>query len=298
MANTGWTVSAVASRLGVAPATLRTWDRRYGIGPSAHSAGSHRRYTTDDIKRLEHMRQLILSGMSPGDAARTCTGDVIEEGGRHGGGNVIPLPQSEGSVRGLARAATALDGDACAAIVRESLDSHGVAWTWEKLVTPVLVGLGKKWETQGTGIDAEHVLSNAIQPALIGYMATCQISLPGTVLLACAPEELHSLPVWATAAALAERGVPTRVLGARVPARAIAHAMSVTRPAGVFVWSSMPATGDPATLNDLPSLRPAPTIMAAGPGWQDPLPEHVIRIASLTEAVTRLTRVGGEASSL
>jgi transposase-like protein len=34
------TVAAVASRLGVAPATLRTWDRRYGLGPSEHTAGA------------------------------------------------------------------------------------------------------------------------------------------------------------------------------------------------------------------------------------------------------------------
>ena len=34
------TVAAVARRLGVAPATLRTWDRRYRLGPSAHLAGS------------------------------------------------------------------------------------------------------------------------------------------------------------------------------------------------------------------------------------------------------------------
>ena len=39
----GLTVAAVARRLGVAPATLRTWDRRYGLGPSEHSAGSQRR---------------------------------------------------------------------------------------------------------------------------------------------------------------------------------------------------------------------------------------------------------------
>ncbi|MGI9196332.1 MAG: MerR family transcriptional regulator, partial [Candidatus Nanopelagicales bacterium] len=39
----GLTVAAVARRLGVAPATLRTWDRRYGVGPTEHAAGSHRR---------------------------------------------------------------------------------------------------------------------------------------------------------------------------------------------------------------------------------------------------------------
>ena len=33
------TVAAVARRLGVAPATLRTWARRYGLGPSDHPPG-------------------------------------------------------------------------------------------------------------------------------------------------------------------------------------------------------------------------------------------------------------------
>ena len=63
-------VAAVAKRLGVAPATLRTWDRRYGLGPSEHTAGSHRRYTADDVARLVIMRRLTLDGVAPVDAAR------------------------------------------------------------------------------------------------------------------------------------------------------------------------------------------------------------------------------------
>ncbi|TGJ94402.1 MerR family transcriptional regulator, partial [Actinotalea fermentans ATCC 43279 = JCM 9966 = DSM 3133] len=63
-------VAAVAKRLGVAPATLRTWDRRYGLGPSEHTAGSHRRYTADDVARLVIMRRLTLEGVAPVDAAR------------------------------------------------------------------------------------------------------------------------------------------------------------------------------------------------------------------------------------
>ena len=66
----GLTVAAVARRLGVAPATLRTWDRRYGLGPSEHRAGAHRRFSAVDLTRLEHMRRLVLAGLPPGDAAR------------------------------------------------------------------------------------------------------------------------------------------------------------------------------------------------------------------------------------
>ena len=67
----GLAVAAVARRLGVAPATLRTWDRRYGLGPSEHSAGAHRRYSDDDVARLMVMRRLALDGVAPVDAARS-----------------------------------------------------------------------------------------------------------------------------------------------------------------------------------------------------------------------------------
>lgn len=46
------TVSAVARLIAVAPATLRTWDRRYGLGPSLHKSGTHRRYGHEDVLRL------------------------------------------------------------------------------------------------------------------------------------------------------------------------------------------------------------------------------------------------------
>lgn len=63
------TVAAVARRLGIAPSTLRTWDRRYGIGPGGHVPGRHRRYSADDVARLELMQHALLRGVSPADAA-------------------------------------------------------------------------------------------------------------------------------------------------------------------------------------------------------------------------------------
>ena len=63
------TVASVARRLGIAPATLRTWDRRYGLGPSSHVEGEHRRYSAKDLARLTLMRKLIIQGYSPCDAA-------------------------------------------------------------------------------------------------------------------------------------------------------------------------------------------------------------------------------------
>ena len=73
------TVAAVAHRLGVAPATLRTWARRYGLGPSEHTAGAHRRYTPVDLARLQTMRRLTLEGVAPGEAARVALAEPVVE---------------------------------------------------------------------------------------------------------------------------------------------------------------------------------------------------------------------------
>ncbi len=72
------TVSAVARRMGVAPPTLRTWDRRYGLGPSGHTAGAHRRYTSGDVARLLVMRRLTLEGVSPADAAKIAKATLVQ----------------------------------------------------------------------------------------------------------------------------------------------------------------------------------------------------------------------------
>jgi DNA-binding transcriptional MerR regulator len=76
------TVAAVARRLGVAPPTLRTWDRRYGLGPSAHTAGAHRRYSPGDVARLMVMRRLTLEGVSPADAAKIAIATPVSDSGQ------------------------------------------------------------------------------------------------------------------------------------------------------------------------------------------------------------------------
>ncbi|PWI43039.1 MerR family transcriptional regulator [Streptomyces sp. ICBB 8177] len=67
----GLTTGEVARRLGVAPTTVRTWDRRYGLGPDAHTGGRHRRWTVVDVARLERMCALTATGIAPAEAART-----------------------------------------------------------------------------------------------------------------------------------------------------------------------------------------------------------------------------------
>lgn len=312
----GLSVAAVARRMGVAPATLRTWDRRYGVGPSEHRAGAHRRYTAADLARLDHMRRLVIAGVPPADAARAALNGVhlavvpvdasVDDGrdgngrdgnGRNGGGRVVALPGSGPSARGLARAAQSLDGQACADIVTASCEEHGVVWTWDQVIVPVLIGIGEQWSASGRGVEVEHLLSVAVQDAFGSCVRTSPAPVTSrVVVLACAPGEMHSLPLWAVAAALAERRISARMLGASLPIDALASAVQRLGPAAVFVWAQLPEMADPGVLSALPTMRPATSVLIGGPGWATDLgelPVDVARVTDLSDTVDRIAHAVG-----
>ncbi len=300
----GYSIGAIARRLGVAPATLRDWEFRYGIGPGGRSAGGHRRYQPADIARIEHMRRLVLDGMPPGEAARVALATESAAEPARGepdpaawgaGGRSLPLPGQPPQARGLARAALALDAPAIARMLDRALDSSGVVTTWERLAMPVLIAVGERSAANGTCIDVEHLLSAQLLAALAARAGRLAEPLNArTVLLACADGEEHSLPLYALAAALAEHGVRTTMLGARTPPPALADAISRIGPAAAFIWSQTAATGDPAQFGGIARQRPPLRLFTAGPGWRGTAPGGRA-VNSLSEAVQQAREAVGAA---
>jgi MerR family transcriptional regulator, light-induced transcriptional regulator len=331
------TVAAVARRLGVAPATLRTWDRRYGLGPTLHAAGAHRRYSRSDIARLEAMRRLVLDGVPPADAARLAGEQVSPPGGddspppgpsgrlggsavaaglraggsagatglRSGGpaagaraggpgGRVLALPGGSGEVRGLARAAMALDSATIRTAVERALVEHGVLLTWTELLCPVLVAVGDRWASTGEGAEVEHLLAETAGSVLRAVSSAPEPRNGRPVLLACVPEEQHSLPLAALAAALAERGIGTRLLGNGLPAPALGAAVRRTGPAALLLWAHLARFADVSVLDGMPLLRPPVAVLAGGVGWIGRrLPARVTYVPDLASAVGLVSRAVG-----
>src|SRR6478672_9060452 len=70
----GWPVGVVSERLGIAAPTLRSWDRRHGVGPSLRTSGNHRRYTELDMRRVRLMARLTARGVPAQSAADSVLG--------------------------------------------------------------------------------------------------------------------------------------------------------------------------------------------------------------------------------
>ena len=370
-------VAALARRLGVAPATLRTWDRRYGVGPSGHTPGRHRRYGAEDIARLELMQRALLRGASPAEAARyalqatpqpgprarTATqprkggrersgrpsvrlaaptmpglavveplpgmaatdpagaaesqdlgppsllidtavidngvaaamvadndtedgstdpssngfgalvaeGDYLPAPGRRAasGGRGLKLPGASRAARGLGRAVLAMDSPGAQRLLADAFDYLGVPGAWAEVVAPVSEAIMARWETSGLGMEIDHLLRECVLAALI--RVTPVISSPRNarpVLLACVPREPASLPLYALVATLAAREIGTRMLGAALPADALATAIRRTAPAAVVLWAQAPRYADTQLPARLPTNRVRCRLLLAGPGWR------------------------------
>lgn len=259
------TVAAVARRLGVAPATLRTWDRRYGLGPSTHEAGEHRRYCPADLMKLTLMRRLISAGVAPSDAAEKAK---KAKGAVKLSKIVREFEVREDVVAGINKALQAFDIAFVEETLRTELEVHGVEEAWHEIIVPTLIAIGESWEESGQGIEIEHAFSETLKKVFRERSGECEAPVNGhPVLLAAVGEEQHSLPLHALQAQLCELGIKTHFLGARTPFEAVAATITRLAPPAVFLWALLPSNADPDFYRQLPMVRPAPRILLGGPGW-------------------------------
>ncbi|HEX5255800.1 MAG TPA: MerR family transcriptional regulator [Mycobacterium sp.] len=269
---TRYTVGAVAHRLGVPTATLRSWSHRYGLGPIEHAPGKHRVYTESDITALRHMSELIAQGAN----ARSAASAAMQA--------LVPPPTQ---TTALLAALFALDELSAGRILERHLRHYGVLETWDFLIRPVFAEIDNQQAAGERCIDIEHFLSWTVVSCLQRSPVT-PTDTP-TVILACTEEDRHTLALEALRAALSERGHAALMLGAAVPAAAIIDALTRRPdPIPVVLWAQTHSTADAAAIKAIRAARAR--VMAAGPGWDSMrLPTGVTQLHSLDDAIQRLT---------
>ena len=266
-----WTAGQVAKHLGIAESTLRSWHRRYGIGPQGAEPGRYRRYGEEDVARLRRMLDLIGRGMLASDAARTVQA-----------GDSEPVT-AERDVADVVAAARASDAERCRIVLDSVLNRRGVIGAWDEVCRPALAAIDADQRADPDCIDIEHGLSWAVLGGL--HRTPRPPVAPGAmlVLLACAEEEHHSLPLAALNAALAACRMPARMLGAATPTASLVRAVRETRPGAVVLWSQRPDTAGTDVLQTLLATRAR--VYTGGPGWPAGPPAGVRHLESLPDAV-------------
>ncbi|WP_277051366.1 MerR family transcriptional regulator [Ruania albidiflava] len=266
------TVAAVAGRLGVAASTLRTWERRYGLGPSARTAGRHRRYDADDVTRLETMRRLTREGVAPADAARLARGldagdeDLVlpGDGGEDAADEVLdPLS--------LAAAAVEADDVRLHRMITRAVGEDEVLTAWQTLVRPAMGLVEARDHGDRPGRDP----AAALEAALLAVVRTVvDTRSEGDAVLIHADADRH-LDAHVLAAELALQGAGVRVLRPARRGRQIDIAATVTH-AGVQLVVLL---GPPAHAESV----------AAALADTDCLP-FIVSPAGLPEALAQLPR--------
>lgn len=288
-----WSVGAVAERLHVSASTLRTWERRYGLGPTERTKGGHRRYSESDISRVELLHGLISRGVAPRTAARlAATQDTPP----------VAHPSSTAEVEGALEApqlfaadvfasAARLDGGRLSRLLAAVVLEHGVIEAWDVYLRPALRHVAEAGADGTIGIDAEHLVSDTLATELRAYVRAWPDldRKHAGVLLATVEDDPHSLAVVALQAALAGRGVACHSFGARLPAGALANVIASIHPAVVFLWSDATKPADDHVWQVASAARADALVVLGGAGWPSPMfheePSRVARPTSLADMV-------------
>lgn len=303
-------IGAVARRTGVAVATLRAWESRYGVLRPGRTEGGHRLYSEEDVDRVLAVLRLTAQGWSVGAAAASVTAERTPSRLRLVGGTSAPVgaastpasspaaatvPPSSAAPSAPGADALALQADLARAIhgydtsaAEESLDAAiarlGVAHALEDVVLPVLRDLGEGWEQDPALISAEHFATNTLRPRLMRLLTMARsASAPRCIAAAPAPED-HELGVLAAAAVAADLGFRVTYLGARTPSIALERSIATLEPDVVLV-GAVTARAGRAFCEAPPELGRA-RLVVGGPGFvglDDELPGDAGRAAALTD---------------
>ena len=225
-------IHAVAEMTGVPSATLRAWERRYGIPSPARTTAAYRLYSDEDVELVRRLRDLCARGLAPAEAARLLKASV------EGIGDASPLDPVptdrdafEVAIRRIEDAVATYDVQAIETEVRNALFLGSATTVFERVISPVQVRIGEAWHNGVLSIAQEHLASEILLATTRDLLRLMQRDdAPRDCLLACFVHEDHLLPLHGIAFRFAGWGFRTVLMGARTPPEALADAVRSVQP--------------------------------------------------------------------
>jgi DNA-binding transcriptional MerR regulator/methylmalonyl-CoA mutase cobalamin-binding subunit len=266
-----YTIKQAARLTGVSEASLRSWERRYGVVVPRRNDAGYRVYDDDALAAVLSMRRLVDEGWSPAEAA------TAVRGGTAPATQEAPTPRdvSAGDQRPGGDGYTQLFLSSAARLdavgIEQSLDGGFALGSFEHVVDawlfPALEALGEGWARGDIDIAGEHAASNAVHRRLsAAFDAAGSRSRGPSVVVGLPPGSQHDLGVLAFATALRRRGLDVLYLGADVPVESWQTAVHSHRARAAVL--SVPTEHDRAAAvavaERLLGRTPAPLVYAGG----------------------------------
>ena len=296
-----YTIKHAADVTGLTPATMRAWERRYGVVTPHRTDAGYRLYDDQAILALSMMATLVSDGWSAREAAeetarRVAAGALRQSAQTDPGPPQTPLGQpnralaSPGNppggpgwdVTALAEAAANLDADAMSACLDENFSRATFETVVDEWLMPSLVALGQAWDDGRVSVAGEHMASNAVMRRLAAAYEAAATSMSGPkVLIGLPPGSRHELGLLAFAVAARRAGLTAAYLGADVPSGEWASTVA-TLDAGAVVLSALQGRDlDPLRLvvADLRATHPD-ILIAVGGSLQSHAPDGCLLLGN------------------
>lgn len=224
-------IQTVAEMTGVPAATLRAWERRYGLPIPARTASAYRLYSDGDIGMIRRVRELCDSGMSPSEATRL----VLDEQTKELDSAALAAVPSEDAFGPMRTAIlNAVDNLDVRRLERE-LDratALGTATTIvDQVLRPVMLEVGDAWHAGTMSVAQEHLATEAVTSVARRLLALVQPDGDARLaVLGVFADDEHVFPLLSLGIHAAAWGWRVVLLGARTPPAAIKHVVAAMHP--------------------------------------------------------------------
>ncbi|HUP71391.1 MAG TPA: MerR family transcriptional regulator [Acidimicrobiales bacterium] len=278
-------IGDISRRTGVPPATLRAWERRYGVLVPTRTEGGHRVYSASDLARVRQLLTLVDSGVSVSLAAQRL----------RGGGEQPRQAQTQAMVAAMWEALERFDEVEVRALLVEAEAVVTVEAFLDDVVAPLVRRLAVGWRKNPRHIAREHFTSILVRSQLVQVLGD-KIERQGPIVVTAAPAgEAHDLGVIMAAVVLAAHGWHPIALGAQTPCPSIDSLLAELAPPCIVLGAEQ--RGPASRLLSAWSPPRDCLVVLGGPGFRPEdaaaLPwalHHDAAYAELPAAVAAATR--------
>jgi len=289
-----YTIKHAAEVTGVPVATLRAWERRYGVVSPVRTDGGYRLYDEKSLGTIRAMRDLVADGWS----ARQAAFEVVRDpGSRWPQSPGVRLTDAQGSPDAAAADFVAAARDLDAARLASILDERFSRGSFEAVVDdwlmPALRSIGDAWADGSLSPAAEHLAAHAVLRRLAGaFEAASRGALGPGILVGLAPGSRHELGALAFATAAKRAGLSVGYLGADLPVESWVEAVEHAEPSAIVLV--VPRRRDlsavVSVIDAVRAARPEVRVVVGGQ-YQDLVPAPAEPLGhNLGDAASRLAR--------